>query len=126
LQKKARSSPESEVSSSAEGDLGLGVEDVRGVPQPLELRLRRGGDLRVAVAEGKRRDAAQQIEVDVAVRVPDPRALSTLEHDGLLLVVLEEVGAGAVHHRAVLGRQRALDTGGGGLRDGHGGSAQRI
>jgi len=104
-----------------QGDLGLGVEDVGGVPQPVQLGLGGGADLRVAVAEGQGGDATEQIEIDVSVGVPDPHALPALENDGLLLVVLEQMGAGAVHHRAVLGGQRTLDTGDDGLRNGHGG-----
>src|SRR5262249_27258710 len=66
----------------------------RGVNQPAHLLAYGGGDLRVAVAQAHGEDAAEEIEILMAIRVPD-------------------AGAGAAHERG-----RPLGIGVGGKRGG--------
>ena len=61
---------------------GLGVEEVADVHQPPDLLAHGLDDARVAVAEVRHRDAAQEVEVLVALGVPQARALAAHELDG--------------------------------------------
>ena len=131
LQKKARSSPESCEQLFGQRNLRLAVEDVGDVPQLVQLGLHRRRNVRVAVPEGQRGDAAQQVQVLAPVGVPDARPLPPLQHHRLLLVVLEKVDAGPLHPRLAADGGWALHGGGGGQRVEHGedsskGRRQRI
>ncbi len=69
-----------------EAHRGLAVEQVADVDQRTRLLGDRGDDLGVAVAEARDRDAAEEVEVLVALRVPQARALAAYELDGLARV----------------------------------------
>ena len=60
---------------------GLGVEEVAHVHEPPGLLADRGDDGRVAVAQLRDGDAAQEVEVLVALVVPEPCALAAHELD---------------------------------------------
>ena len=72
------------------GELDDGQRRVerRDVREAVDLRPDRGVDLVVGVADGDGQDAAEEVEVLVAVGVPDPQALA-LRQDDRLLVVLD-------------------------------------
>ena len=72
-------------------DHRLRVVEVRGVDQRLRLLGERLRDHGVRVAEDVHGEAADEVEVLVALRVPDARAFATFEDDGLPAVVLEDV-----------------------------------
>jgi ParB family chromosome partitioning protein len=59
----------------------LGVEEVADVEQPARLLAHGGDDGRVAVPDARHADAGEEVEVLVAVRVPQPRALAAVERD---------------------------------------------
>ncbi len=59
----------------------LGGVEIRDVPQPVELRVRRREWRRVAVAEADDGDAGEQVEIALAVGVDEPRAFAVGERD---------------------------------------------
>jgi hypothetical protein len=61
----------------------LGVEEVPHVHQPAGLLVHRLHHGRVAMAELRHRDAGQEVQVLVALVVPQPRALAPHELDGI-------------------------------------------
>ena len=65
---------------------GLGIEEVGHVHQPAHLLAHRRDDAWVAVAEVGHRDAAQEVEVLVAIVVPQPHPLPAHELHGLARV----------------------------------------
>jgi hypothetical protein len=74
-------------------DLRLVQEQVAGVRDPADLSRHRVDDGRVGVAEGGDGDAGDQVEVAVAVGVPDPAALAAGQG--------ERRGAVVDHHRGL-------------------------
>ena len=60
---------------------GLGVEEVRGPAERRGLLADRGDDRRIAVAGVVDRQAAEQVDVGAAIRVPEDRALTADELD---------------------------------------------
>ena len=73
-----------------EAHAGLGVEEVAHVHQPPGLVAHRLHHARVAVAELRHRDAREEVEVLVALVVPEPRALAAHELDGVARVGVHE------------------------------------
>ncbi len=51
----------------------------------------RGSDHRVGVTEHVHGEAADEVEVLLAVCIPDTSPFATVQHDGLTPIVLEEV-----------------------------------
>jgi hypothetical protein len=73
---------------------GLGVEEVAHVHEAPRLLAHRANDRRVAVPELGHRDARQEVEVFVALGVPQPGALAPNE--------LDRVAHVRAHHRRAL------------------------
>ena len=71
-------------------DLGLGREEVRGVPEQRGLGLEGGAELGIRVAEAGGRDAAHQVEIAAALGVDQPATLAAHEADRLRGVVGDE------------------------------------
>ena len=94
LQKNTLPPSEASASRARQAHRGLGVEEVAHVHEPAGLVAHRLHHARVAVAELGHGDPAQEVEVLVPVRVPQPRALAAHE-----LHRLAHVGA---HHRLAL------------------------
>jgi len=67
-------------------DVFVGIERRR-VLQPVDLRVHFAGDLRVAVPHGDGQDAAEEIEVPVAVKIPQVLHLAAVGDERLLEVV---------------------------------------
>jgi hypothetical protein len=78
----------------------LGVEEVADVQQPLGLIADRFDDRRVAVADARHADAGQEVEVLVAVVVPQARAGAADETHGVARVRRHQVVAGLRAHEA--------------------------
>ena len=72
--------PSSDEEALGEAHLRLGGEEVRDVAQGLHLVGDRLDQRRVGVAEGVHGDAAEEVEVLLAVVVPHGRALAPGEH----------------------------------------------
>src|SRR4029450_3083681 len=68
----------------------LGVEEVADGDEPLRLLGDRPHHLGMAVADRGHRDPGQEVEVLVAILVPQPRALAAGEGHGVAGVGLEE------------------------------------
>ena len=108
LQKKTRPGPAGELEQPlGEQQARLVHRQVGDVPELLRLRGDRLDDLRVRVAEDRRRDAAEQVGVLAAVDVPDRRARAAGQRDRRRLVVAHHHGRPAggqllrARHRAV-------------------------
>jgi hypothetical protein len=80
------------------------VEEVAGVQQRLRLRGDGGGDRWVVVAKGRDADAAEEVEVVVAMLVAEVNAVARDEHERITLVSLQhEFGFGGLEFCQVHG-----------------------
>src|SRR2546422_4566052 len=64
-------------------DLGLGIEQIRGMDQPQGLLLQRQRDFRMAVAEDVHGNASQKVQVLASLDVKHTRPLSSGESQGI-------------------------------------------
>ena len=71
-------------------ELGLLVEEVAYVPERVRLLHESFVDLVVAVAHGRDGDAGEQVDVFLAVDVPEAGALAVVDGNGVAAVGLEE------------------------------------
>src|SRR5207237_7348085 len=86
-------------------DLRLGHVQIRGVPDQPRLLHERFTDAGIGVSDADGGDAADEVEVALAVRVEHPAPLAPNQRDRLRAVVLEQHRLGALHeilvgHRA--------------------------
>src|SRR5438445_8161277 len=78
-------------------DLGLGIEQIRGMDQPQGLLLQRQRDFRMAVAEDVHGNASQKVQVLASLDVEHTGPLSSGERQGIPGVRVHQVLLSTLH-----------------------------